>query len=669
YKELLKLGTSITAAKRHPAIARINEKLALMWQSKEVYDLLIRYIDLAFDLAQRWRDQYEAFKKERNILDFNDLEKYLLDLLRDRFAAAEIGAKYRYVFVDEFQDCSPIQIKIFSALSELAEHSYWVGDMKQSIFGFRGSDTALTDAVIKTIEGSLDKGCNIDTLPNSWRSVPEIVEFCNSIFVQAFAPEIPSDRVRLNPVKLSDPSVEPLVIWNLDSKEQIAGMIANMLGESVRPSEIAILNRRGDPLNEFAQWLTERNIPVNLSTEPIMSSKAALLAKAILSVADNDADSLAKGEVAFLLDPHYTTENIISDTLAHINPDTGRPDHAFLDEVPVLKRLSKIRSRLTQQSIAEFVESVILELNLYEEAMKCCDRKESVNVLNAIIGAAKTYEEVCLRLDTTPTVKGFIDYLGGGSVTLPGDPDGVVLLTMHKSKGLEWKYVIVTSLESNPADVKKIMKREVFGVHFRRTTPPTEAELFPEVNISLMPFVYGSGNTKVPVPLDQIIGNKPEFAQICKDKIAEETRLLYVAMTRPTHQLVLSLSGKTPLRWLADMGLSGYDSVNSLTDSFGFSSITLEDESEIEVTEMPGLTYRIENSEVVHERRDHSPSMLEGKLPVKSHRDFGRRIPLGKLPKDVRWTPLVTVYITYIDFAATNLQPQILLRKSSVPMA
>ena len=50
---------------------------------------------------------------------------------------------------------------------------------------------------------------------------------------------------------------------------------------------------------------------------------------------------------------------------------------------------------------------------------------------------------------------------------------------------------------------------------------------------------------------------------------------------------------------------------------------------------MTRLTYRIEDSETLHERRDYSPSMLQGKLRVKSHKDFGCRIPLGKLPKDV----------------------------------
>lgn len=635
YKELSKLGKTIKAAENHPAVAAVNRSLDLMWQSKEVYDRIARYIDLVFTLAERWRDQYELFKKERNILDFNDLEKFLLTLLRTPFAAREIGAKYRYVFVDEFQDCSPIQIKIFRELSLLAEHSYWVGDMKQSIFGFRGSDTALTDAVVKTVEDARSRGCEIRTLPKSWRSVPEIVGFCNEIFVRAFEGVMAAERVRLEPVKEPDKSVDPLVLWNVEDEEMLVNLIVRLISDGTAPSDIAVLHRRADPLSKIGAILTESKVPVNLSTEPIMTSKSAMLAKAVLSVADNDADSLAKGEVAFLLDPRYTTENLISETLSHINADTGRPDHGFLDEIPVLKRLSAIRDRLSQQSVAEFVESVILELNLYEEAIKCCPRKECVSVLNTIIEAARTFQEVSVRLDTTPTVKGFIDYLNSGDVTLPGDPAGVVLLTMHKSKGLEWKHVIVTSLSSNPANVKTIMKREVFGVHFRRETAPSCADLFPEVHISLMPFVYGSGNTNVPAPLDGIIFNKPEFAQICRDKVSEETRLLYVAMTRPTHQLVLSLKGRSPLQWLTDMGLDEFAGSESLRSRFGFISRECGDMVEVDEPFEPKLTYPIVVREAGFERRDYAPSMMRGKSAVKSAMDFGKRIPLGRLPENV----------------------------------
>ena len=65
--------------------------------------------------------------------------------------ASEISQSYRYLFVDEFQDSSPIQVKIFESLSDLMEHSYWVGDYKQAIYGFRGSDIALTKAVVDRV--------------------------------------------------------------------------------------------------------------------------------------------------------------------------------------------------------------------------------------------------------------------------------------------------------------------------------------------------------------------------------------------------------------------------------------------------------------------------------------------------------------------------------------
>ena len=109
YKDLLKLGTAIKATKNHPEIVPINERIALMWQTKDVYNYVAKYIDVIFDLAERWRDQYETFKKERNILDFNDLEKYLLQLLRTPFAAREIGEKYKYVFAYPDKDIRGFQ--------------------------------------------------------------------------------------------------------------------------------------------------------------------------------------------------------------------------------------------------------------------------------------------------------------------------------------------------------------------------------------------------------------------------------------------------------------------------------------------------------------------------------------------------------------------------------
>ena len=68
------------------------------------------------------------------------MEEYLLELITNpkyECVQEDVKSTYKYLFVDEFQDCSPTQIKIFDRLSDLVEQSIWVGDYKQAIYGFR----------------------------------------------------------------------------------------------------------------------------------------------------------------------------------------------------------------------------------------------------------------------------------------------------------------------------------------------------------------------------------------------------------------------------------------------------------------------------------------------------------------------------------------------------
>ena len=155
-----------------PLAVDFQNRMSEIWTSKMVYEKQEAYIRLLFSLACRWKENFAQFKKEKNLLDYNDMEKYMRLLLKDESVAREISLSYKYLFVDEFQDSSPIQVKIFDALSDLMEHSFWVGDYKQAIYGFRGSDIALTKAVVDRISLKED-GCDTDTLDTSWRSLPD----------------------------------------------------------------------------------------------------------------------------------------------------------------------------------------------------------------------------------------------------------------------------------------------------------------------------------------------------------------------------------------------------------------------------------------------------------------------------------------------------------------
>jgi len=125
-----------------------QHQLADLHYSEPVLKQLKKYINLLFDLAKRSIEKYEEYKKEEKLIDFNDMEIYLWKLLQNKNVEDDLRKRCKLVFVDEFQDSSPIQIQIFSRLSEIAGQSYWVGDPKQAIFNFRGTDPALIQAII-----------------------------------------------------------------------------------------------------------------------------------------------------------------------------------------------------------------------------------------------------------------------------------------------------------------------------------------------------------------------------------------------------------------------------------------------------------------------------------------------------------------------------------------
>ena len=189
-------GTIGTPKGYGPLAESFEQHMANIWTSGMICAKQEQYIKILFDLAQRWKENFAQFKREKNLLDYNDMEKYMRLLMQNGSVASEISQSYRYLFVDEFQDSSPIQVKIFDALSDLMEHSYWVGDYKQAIYGFLGSDIALTKAVVDRISKKED-GCSTDTLDTSYRSLPDIVEVNNDVFCKTFADVLDRRNIHL----------------------------------------------------------------------------------------------------------------------------------------------------------------------------------------------------------------------------------------------------------------------------------------------------------------------------------------------------------------------------------------------------------------------------------------------------------------------------------------
>ncbi len=128
--------------------------------------------------------EYTAIKREENKLDYNDLEHLTLGLLNNEEIRREIGCAYSCVFVDEYQDVNPVQEEIISLVG--GENLFLVGDVKQAIYGFRGSKSLFFAEKYNRFENG---GGSALRLSNNFRSSDGVLGFVNSLFARIMTEE------------------------------------------------------------------------------------------------------------------------------------------------------------------------------------------------------------------------------------------------------------------------------------------------------------------------------------------------------------------------------------------------------------------------------------------------------------------------------------------------
>ncbi len=127
--------------------------------------------------------EYAAVKADENKLDYNDLEHLTLQLLSDEGIKKEINSGFKYVFVDEYQDVNPVQEEI---ISSLCGETFLVGDVKQSIYGFRGSKSVFFTKKFENFEKGLG---NALKLSSNFRSSDAVINFANDLFSKLMRPD------------------------------------------------------------------------------------------------------------------------------------------------------------------------------------------------------------------------------------------------------------------------------------------------------------------------------------------------------------------------------------------------------------------------------------------------------------------------------------------------
>ena len=200
-KNRTKLTTLFGQARYDALVANLKEFQTSSAGDDSPGGMMKKMITILFDIAKEWKDDFNEFKTRRHIIDYNDMERLFLELLGMPEVTKEVRGTYKLMMVDEFQDSSPIQLEIFKLLSDMMEQSYWVGDPKQSIYGFRGADVELISDITKQfLDDNRDPELHLthSNLPKSWRTREPLVKLTNNCFTRAFEGIISEKNVVLD---------------------------------------------------------------------------------------------------------------------------------------------------------------------------------------------------------------------------------------------------------------------------------------------------------------------------------------------------------------------------------------------------------------------------------------------------------------------------------------
>lgn len=501
-----------------------------------VYNALKLYIDKIFNLAKVWKREYAQFKEQRGLLDFNDVMDRFNQLMQDERVTTEILSRYKIALVDEFQDCSPLQVSFFAKLSEYMEHSYWVGDIKQAIYNFRGTNTALIESIIEEIQAKED-GNDLEILDKCWRSNTTIREMANTVFTNVFSDSLPSNRILLKEPDPGERKVPPkeceLRHWHFmvsradDRYWAMANEVQKLHREGVEYRNIALLYRNNIEAAKSAAQFKRLGIPYKVSADIAsdeLGERIGDLLLAIISVAASDDNNLSKAIIARNVESGYTAASIISDRLRYLDAQQSEDTHKtpWLGDLPTVKHLLELRNTIGNQSVSAAVETLIVEMNI-EDLIKRIDPTASAyKYCSRLKDLALEYERQCYNLNMDCSMEGFAIYLRNHPISQSGDDIGVTITTYHKSKGLEWQCVILNSLDT-AIDNKKIF----YGV---QTLSRSDKSV-----LTLIPAAISNYET---AEVRSRIDGLEYYQELYLAAFEESKRLMYVGMTRPKELLV-----------------------------------------------------------------------------------------------------------------------------------
>jgi ATP-dependent helicase/nuclease subunit A len=531
----------------------------------------------AMRFAKGAADALMAQRRSLGRMDFQDLLDLAARMLRrNPTARADLGHRWRRLLVDEFQDTDPLQAEVlFLLASDCDDEGDWtrsqprpgalfvVGDPKQSIYRFRRADIAMYSRVRRRFE---DFGAVL-TLTSNFRSGTPIAALVNEVFAPpdgfpavgdetqaGFAPLYPQPHRQAPPREgvfhftvhvTGKVNKDTLTAWESDA---LAEWIAGQVKSGIRaPDDFLILTRTKGPLASFARALEGHGLPFQVSGAGVEVEEEVAELTLLLEALTDPSDATLTVAVLIGLCFGLDHEQLLLHREAGKSFDLRRADrNADPSTVPVEAALAQMRSwwELARVHPADVVVGRIADdLGLLAHAAAGDLGSIRVGALAFVLDAVRSSS---LEGDTSLTgaLEALDAALAAEEAEAPLEPGrrGVIRLTnLHKAKGLEAPVVVLAAPFGN--------KAYAINRHLERT---------PEGRARGWLVVQQKDGKTVARPCGWADKEKRER----EFQDAEDLRLLYVAVTRAKHELVVSRHPKNPERshwralegWLEENG-------------------------------------------------------------------------------------------------------------------
>ena len=493
--------------------------------------------------------EYAEIKRDENKLDYNDLEHLTLALLQDDTVKAEIAEKFAYVFVDEYQDVNPVQEEIISAFGG---EVFLVGDVKQAIYGFRGSKSLF---FAEKYESYLGGDGTALKLSSNFRSSDGVLNFVNKLFSQVMREQTcgfnyaESSVMRAGGQYPENFGEASLHLFGTDEKEERELKVYSVLEDGAKTKHtregLAVLSIVESELQKkhydlkTGKYVDTQPGDICILTRKNKGGSAEGIVKALrdegYSVAGAQEGNICTlPEVKQFLDILSLIDNAEQD-MTLVSALLSPLGEFCEDELAAIRITVKSKERISFRECckkyAERMRGVIADklIKFYERLERLREISEIVNVgeladeILEVYGLEAEYAQAggeklknVLKLideGANLPLNAFLDKVksGGYDISAPSSAasDSIKIMTMHASKGLEFPVVII-------ADVCRTFK----GADY-----------------SEMPFDEQFGFAPKCYDKENMLTHKTVLRRLCKlrtdaEELKNELNLFYVACTR-----------------------------------------------------------------------------------------------------------------------------------------